>query len=220
MDSKSSVTNTAPALVVRAKGVYFGLATKVSWPGPAFSIPSTPVISCSWSPWQVAPSTRASSASFMLGIVPDSCGRVLLLEQALLCHLGRPSPGARLDHSEYIQLRYCLPGQENPLRVGTGIGRNEEQSLPLEQGHIVLRQALDQVVIFQPCSNPQTLAARSSDKGFTQQTLWLTGVPGLKVTHKADPFHLRHVDRDQLSRQIEDFRLFIRHEGRRGKVTR
>src|SRR5580698_10829234 len=114
MGSKSSVTRTAPAFVVRAKGVYFGLATKVSWPGPAFSMPSTPVISCSGSPWQVAPRTRASSASFMKGIVPKSQRGVLWFEQALLDSVGWPSPGSGPDDSQNIQFGDRLAGQENP----------------------------------------------------------------------------------------------------------
>src|ERR1700761_9271169 len=115
MGSKSSVTRTAPALVVRAYGVYFGLATKVSWPGPAFSIPSTPVISPSGSPWQVASRTRASSASFMKGIVSESRGGILLFEEALLERLGRPAAGSRPDDRQNLELRDCLAGQEDAL---------------------------------------------------------------------------------------------------------
>src|ERR1700733_16138862 len=113
---------------------------------------------------QVAPSTRASSPSFMLGIVPDSCLRILLFEQAFLPRLGRAPPGAGLDHCQYLQLRYRLPWQENPLGVGTGIGRNEEQPLPLDQGEIVLSQPLDQIVILQPRAHPQALAPGTGDK--------------------------------------------------------
>src|ERR1700722_15708733 len=219
MASKSSVTSTAPAFVVRAKGVYFGLATKVSWPGPAFSIPSTPVISCSGSPWQVAPSTRASSASFMEGIVPDSFCLILLFEKALLGRFGRTAAGSGLDHRHYIQFRDRLPGQKNPLRVRPGVGWDQEQSIPLEQSHIVLRQALDQVVVLQPHPNPEALAAGAGDKGLAQQTFRLVDVPGLEVPHKADPYHFRHVNRNQFSRQIENFRLFLVNKGGRREVS-
>ena len=54
-------------------------------------------------------------------------------------------------------------------------GRNEEKPLPLEQGEIVLRQALDQVVIFKPYPNPQTLAAgRVTNVLRNKRSGWLT----------------------------------------------
>src|ERR1017187_1362942 len=66
MAGKFSATITAEALVVFAAALYLGLDTKVSWPGPACSMPATPVISVSGE----ALSSRAFrafaiSASFM-----------------------------------------------------------------------------------------------------------------------------------------------------------
>jgi hypothetical protein len=52
---KEGSTRTAVACVVRARGVYLGLATKVSWPGPATSRPAAEVTSASGSPCRVAP---------------------------------------------------------------------------------------------------------------------------------------------------------------------
>ncbi len=70
------------ALVVRARPAYLGLETKVTWPGPAVSIPATPVISAMESPWTEAPRYAASSANFMVVIVAKNgkegqLGRVL-----------------------------------------------------------------------------------------------------------------------------------------------
>src|ERR1700677_1794698 len=175
--SKFSVTRTAPALVGRANGVYFGLATKVSCPGPAFSIPSTPVISCSWSPWHVAPRRRASSASFMEGIVPDSGGRVLGFEQVFLHSFRGAAPGSGLDDRQNIQFGHRLPGQKNPLCVGSCIGRDEENAFSFEQGQIIGRRALDNVIVLEPHSDPQPLATGAGDKGLAQQAFWLVGVP-------------------------------------------
>src|SRR5216684_5549786 len=45
MAGKFSATITAEAFVVFAAALYFGLETKVSWPGAACSMPATPVIS-------------------------------------------------------------------------------------------------------------------------------------------------------------------------------
>src|SRR6266850_3917224 len=58
---KSSATITAEAFVVLAAAAYFGLETNVSWPGPACSMPATPVMSMSGEPF----STRASMAEAM-----------------------------------------------------------------------------------------------------------------------------------------------------------
>src|ERR1019366_5441911 len=44
MAGKFSATMTAEALVVFAAALYLGLDTKVSWPGPACSMPATPEI--------------------------------------------------------------------------------------------------------------------------------------------------------------------------------
>src|SRR5579863_3980931 len=63
---KSSPTITADALVVRAAGAYLGLETNVSSPGPACSIPLSPVISVSGEPFsRRAPSAEAIAESFM-----------------------------------------------------------------------------------------------------------------------------------------------------------
>src|SRR6266478_7805661 len=45
MAGKFSATMTAEALVVFAAALYLGFDTKVNWPGPACSMPATPVIS-------------------------------------------------------------------------------------------------------------------------------------------------------------------------------
>ena len=50
MAGKSSATMMAEALVLLAAPAYLGLATKVMCPGPASSIPATPVISVSGEP--------------------------------------------------------------------------------------------------------------------------------------------------------------------------
>src|ERR1700690_3058374 len=47
MAGKFSATITAEAFVVFAAALYFGFDTKVSWPGPACSMPATAVISVS-----------------------------------------------------------------------------------------------------------------------------------------------------------------------------
>src|SRR5580704_14535529 len=66
---KSSATITADAFVVRAAAAYFGLATKVSWPAPASSIPATPVISISGEPFsRRAPSADTICAS-LIGVL-------------------------------------------------------------------------------------------------------------------------------------------------------
>src|ERR1035438_784389 len=66
---KSSATITAAAAVVLAAAAYLGLATKVICPGPASSIPATPVISASGSAFSsVGPSADAISARFIVGI--------------------------------------------------------------------------------------------------------------------------------------------------------
>src|ERR1017187_3297013 len=69
--SNAGSTRTAVACVVRASGVYLGLATKVSWPGPATSRPAAEVISASGSPWRVAPRCAARVESFMGRIVEE-----------------------------------------------------------------------------------------------------------------------------------------------------
>src|SRR5947207_1221380 len=51
MAGESSPTITAAALVERAAAAYLGFETKVSSPGPACSIPFTPVISESGEPF-------------------------------------------------------------------------------------------------------------------------------------------------------------------------
>src|SRR5580700_4360801 len=66
---KSSATMTADAFVLRAAAAYFGLATKVSCPAPASSIPATPVISVSGEPFSKrAPSAETICAS-LIGVL-------------------------------------------------------------------------------------------------------------------------------------------------------
>src|ERR1022692_2633166 len=73
---KSSPTITAAAFVVRAAAAYFGLATKVTWPEPASSIPATPVISLSGEPFSKrAPNMEAICASFI-----EVSARVIVME--------------------------------------------------------------------------------------------------------------------------------------------
>ena len=71
MSGKVGSTRTAVARVVRARPAYLGLETKVRWPGPASSMPATPVISAVGSPWREAPRYAASSANFMVVIVAE-----------------------------------------------------------------------------------------------------------------------------------------------------
>src|ERR1700685_2376814 len=67
MAGKSSATITAAALVVRAAAAYLGLATKLICPGPASSMPATPVISVSGEPFSSrAPKVEAICPSFMM----------------------------------------------------------------------------------------------------------------------------------------------------------
>src|SRR5260370_27101728 len=75
MAGKSSATITAEAFVVFAAVLYFGLDTKVSWPGPACSMPDTPVISV-WGEVLSMRALRAAaiSASFISG-VRENCNR-------------------------------------------------------------------------------------------------------------------------------------------------
>src|SRR5882724_8092450 len=66
MAGKASSTMTADALVVFAAAAYFGLATNVTCPAAASSIPATPIISVSGEPFSNrASSADASSASFI-----------------------------------------------------------------------------------------------------------------------------------------------------------
>src|SRR5208282_171364 len=63
---KSSATMTAEALVVFAAALYLGFDTKVSWPGPACSMPATEVISVSGEAFSMrALRAMAMSDSFM-----------------------------------------------------------------------------------------------------------------------------------------------------------
>src|SRR5664279_2705160 len=67
MEGKSSETMIADALVFLAAAKYFGLATKVICPATASSIPDTPEISVSGSPFfSAAPSVLAISPSFII----------------------------------------------------------------------------------------------------------------------------------------------------------
>src|SRR5208337_4233238 len=66
MAGKFSATMTADAFVVFAAALYLGLDTKVSCPGPACSMPATPVISVSGEAFsRRAFRAVAMSASFM-----------------------------------------------------------------------------------------------------------------------------------------------------------
>src|ERR1035441_10187466 len=75
MAGKFSATMTAEAEVVLAAALYFGLDTKVSWPGPACSIPATAVISVSGEALsRRALRAVAMSASFIVW-VRENCNR-------------------------------------------------------------------------------------------------------------------------------------------------
>src|SRR5258708_9884532 len=66
MEGRRSATMPAEALVVFAAAVYLGLEIKVICPGPAVSMPATPVISVSGAPFSSrAPSAAAIAESFM-----------------------------------------------------------------------------------------------------------------------------------------------------------
>src|ERR1700687_3942260 len=73
MAEKFSATMTAAALVVFAAALYLGFDTKVSWPGPAWSIPATAVISVSGE----ALSRRALRALAMSASFIEESGRIV-----------------------------------------------------------------------------------------------------------------------------------------------
>src|SRR5271163_4441805 len=100
---KFSATMTADAFVVLAAALYLGLETKVSWPGPAFSIPATPVISVVGDALSsVAFRAVAISASFMA--VSGNCsGR----EKSRQDRRGRPSLRRLLYCSNLLLELYC-----------------------------------------------------------------------------------------------------------------
>src|ERR1700733_11057524 len=65
----SSETMTAEALVLCAAAAYFGFATKVSWPGPASSIPATPVISVSGEPFSRRTPSAEEICASLIGVL-------------------------------------------------------------------------------------------------------------------------------------------------------
>src|SRR5580704_2349277 len=69
---KSSPTITAEAFVVRAAAEYLGLDTNVSSPGPARSIPLSPVISVSGDPFSKRTSSAAAIAESFIVVGEDA----------------------------------------------------------------------------------------------------------------------------------------------------
>src|SRR5579863_5925282 len=101
---KSSPTITADALVVRAAGAYLGLETNVNSPGPACSIPLSPVISVSGDPFSKRRVRAAAMAdSFMElekndrtpGIVSDVTGTTQLGTELRFAGQHKEKPSAR-----------------------------------------------------------------------------------------------------------------------------
>src|SRR5271165_6473891 len=143
MAGKSSETITAEAEVVFAAAAYFGLATKEMYPAVASSIPATPLISASGSPFSsVAPSTDASSASFIFGISTAknyNRGKGSGEHWHLTCVLGTLAPGSRLfvaNHSEHRQFGERRTRHKDALCVGAGVRRDNGEAFNplLEQG--------------------------------------------------------------------------------------
>ena len=70
---KSSPTITAEALVVRAAAEYLGFDTNVSSPGPACSIPFSPLISVSGDPFSRRTSSAEAIAESFIGMEGFAC---------------------------------------------------------------------------------------------------------------------------------------------------
>src|ERR1700678_2172854 len=155
----------AAACVVRASPAYLGLATKVISEHEASSIPRTPVTSMLPSPRNSAPSRSATSASFMQVIVMEHAlltgasksglvtlpvsGR-LFGEQIRLHRLQAGLVAARgegMDDSQNGQLANGTARDVNPLRVGAGIGRYQEQADPIHQRAVVAGYAFQFLAI-------------------------------------------------------------------------
>src|SRR5208282_5872069 len=164
MAGKSSETITAEAEVVLAAAAYFGLATKLICPATASSIPATPVISASGSPFcSVAPSTDAISDSFIF----DLFDRELHIRRKrsgehrhLARVLGTRTAGPRLlvaNHCEHRQLSQRRTRHKDALRVGTSVRRNNGEAFdPLvQQG--VWHHAFDGFVVPEAQTHPQPL---------------------------------------------------------------
>src|SRR5215813_622149 len=69
---------TAEPRVLRAAEAYFGLATKVRWPGPAASIPATPMISGSREPGSRCSLIAAATSDSFIGL----CGQIVKESEA------------------------------------------------------------------------------------------------------------------------------------------
>src|SRR5208283_5352224 len=121
---------TAVAEVDLAAAAYFGLATKVIVPAEASSIPATPVISASGSPFSsVAPSTEAMSASFIFDLFSrehSTSGQISGEHRHLAGVRGTRTTAPRFlvaDYGDHRHFSQCRTGHKNALRIGASVRR-------------------------------------------------------------------------------------------------
>src|ERR1051326_7717026 len=128
---KSSLTMTAEALVVRAAAAYFGLETNVTSPGPACSIPFSPVISVSEEPFSRRTSSAEASAESFMGN-GQRC-TIILQQRGVISDTARKkssSGGRHRSNFFSFQPEYLLLHQQREIeamRKGSAGRRNRHR---------------------------------------------------------------------------------------------
>src|ERR1019366_2913762 len=209
---KSSATITAAAAVVLAAAAYLGLATKVICPGPASSIPVTPVISASGSAFSsVAPSAEAISASFIVGISRDRGTSLLTSTSPKQRYLTRVfwTAAAALrflvaDDSYYRHFRQRRAGHKNPLRVGARIGRNNGKAVAPFLQQIVGHHALNRLVIAEAQPHPQSFHARPRSEGLAGERFRIT-----EFANEVNALDLAQLDGNYIAGRVQQLQLSV-----------
>src|SRR5215469_12802384 len=160
MAGKESATITAEADVVLAAAAYLGFATKVICPGPASSIPATPVISVSGLAFSsVDSSADAISESFMVatGFLGDA--RRASRKHRYLERIFRAASATTgllfADHGQNSDVSQGGSRHKDSLGITTGVGRKNRKAVASLVQKIVGHHAFDDLVVTEAQAHPQ-----------------------------------------------------------------
>jgi hypothetical protein len=144
--------------------------------------------------------------------------KVLLFEHRYLaCIAGPALPWAATgsaDDGQHGQRVQCRSRNENALRVGSLIRRIHQIAFGNRLEKVGRHQPFEDLIVLESQSHPQTFRARAGGKRLAGQRLRVT-----KLADEINALDLAQIDSDNVPRGIEQFKLTVFDELRRGNVA-
>jgi len=117
---------------------------------------------------------------------------------------GTPLAAAGTDETDDFEGMNRRAGHVDALRVGTCVGRSEEEAGALNQGTIVGCEAFEFVAVGESHAEPQAAGAGPYGEALLEETFRICLLAGRKVADITDPFDGNPFDREDLAGEIED----------------